>query len=258
MPSAKAKIIVLGSSAIFPFPRTVSNNFGDYLDTDNYQKRFSLHNDKICQSAKLGGKDRRMRSSVAIVTKHQTILLEAGPDVRHQLKKFKVKPNAVFITHNHPDANFGLKYLSSDVMIYSEQKKNVFPGREIHFPDLTITPFRVLHAHNTTCVGYALDFLTKRSKKRFIYMTDLASLAGTRHYLDGADILLADGSALDNSMPSHLAMVKQLNFYRRLNIKKIFFTHIGHATLPHRQLRAYLKGRSPRADVTYDGLIIKI
>ncbi|MFA6547554.1 MAG: MBL fold metallo-hydrolase [Candidatus Magasanikbacteria bacterium] len=255
MKNNKIKIIVLGSSASSPFPRTQTNRFGDYLDIENYQKKFPLHDDPLCLAAQHNTKDCRTRSSVAIVTPDQTILLEAGPDVRYQLNKFKIHPDAVFITHNHFDANYGLKYLSG-VKVYSEIEGNVKPGKAINFGQIAITPFRVLHATNTTCVGYAIDWLSAGEPKRFVYMTDLGSLQGVERYIKNCDILFADGSTLTQSMPSHLSIIKQLDFYRSWKIKKVFFTHIGHSTMPYADLRKFLKNKYENADVTYDGMSI--
>lgn len=257
MKNNKIKIIVLGSSAVFPFPRTKTNRFEDYLDTENYQKKFSLHDDPLCLMAQHGDKDRRTRSSIAVVTSEQTILFEAGPDVRYQLHKFKINPKTVFITHNHPDANYGLRYLSG-VKVYSEVEGNIQPGRAINFGQVTVTPFRVRHALNTTCVGYAIDIVTADEKKRFVYMTDLASLDGVKPYVENCDVLFADGSILNRSMPSHLSITKQLEHYRDWHIKQIIFTHIGHATMPHEDLRNFLKNECENTEVAYDGMIFEI
>lgn len=248
-----AKIIVLGSSAVFPFPRTKTNLFGDYLDTVGYLKNFELHDDPICQSAKRGGKDRRTRASMALIYKNKTILFNAGPDVLYQLGKFKLKPDAVFINHDHLDASCGVKFFNG-ASIFGEALGNVRPGRKIKIFGAEILPFRVKHAKDVPTVGYLIVV----SGKKVVYISDLSSVAGIKKYVVGCDILFADGSILNRNLTTHISIVDQLKFYKKLSLKKVIFTHIGHATLPHRDLVKYVKNQYKNANIAYDGMTIKL
>ncbi len=248
------KLIVLGSSAIFPFPRTQTNLFENYLDIAHYQKDFSLHKDPLCNAAKKGGKDRRTRSCLAIQHNGRLILFDAGPDIKYQLKRARLpKPDAICITHNHPDANYGTKYLGS-VPIWSEVAHTIKAGRSFNLFGLKIIPFRVRHARNTPTVG----FLVHLPNKKIIYATDMASLNGLKKYFQQADLIFCDGSILKRSFGGHLAIVSQLKTYKQWGLKRVFFTHIGHATLPHKELRNFIKGRYKNTDVAYDGMTIKL
>jgi len=249
------KITVLGSSAIFPFPRTQTNLFEDYLDIEHYQKNIPLHNDPLCSAAKKGRRDRRTRSCLAIQHAGRLILLDAGPDILYQLKRARLpKPDAICITHAHPDANYGLKYLDN-VPVYSETSRTLRAGRSFSLFGLTITPFRVRHALNTPTVGFLLHL--PRNKK-IIYATDMASLNGLKKYFQQADTALVDGSILKRSFGGHLSIINQLKTYKRWGLKRVLFTHIGHATLPHKELQKFVKSKYKNTDVAYDGMVIKL
>lgn len=247
------KLIILGSSAEFPFPRTASNKFEDYLNIGSYRKKFELHDDKLCQSAKKGGKDRRIRSAMALVINKRVVLFDAGPDIKFQLKRYRLKPNIVFISHNHPDADYGLKYLPKTVEVFSEKNGNVAPGKEINIFGLRIFPFRVIHSEIAPYLGYRITV----GSKKVVYITDLASLKSVGEYAKGCDILFADGSILKRNLGGHLSIVNQLRVYKKWGLKKVIFTHIGHATLKHEDLVKFIKGWYKNADVAYDGMIIR-
>ncbi len=248
----KSKLTIIGSSALFPLPRTKTNVFADYLDIENYEKHFTLHDDPICNSAKNGGPDRRTRSSLALCVDDEVILFDAGPDIRYQLNKYHFSPTAVCVTHDHSDACYGLRYLP-DVTVYRESAKNIEPGVSFFLGEVTVTPFRVEHSTTVSCVGYRVEV----SGKKIAYFTDIKSMNGIQKYIQDCDIIFPDGSILERDLPSHLSMVNQLKFYKEWGIKKVIFTHIGHSTLPHEELRKYLQARYQYADVAYDGMEIE-
>lgn len=264
----KAKLIVLGSSASNPLPRTESNRFRDYLDIKNYQKKFKLDKDELCLSAKRGGKDKRTRSCLALKVKRGVILFDAGPDILYQLKREKIKLDsvkAVFITHNHPDASLGLKYLPKSVKIFSEKNETIKPNQKINFLGVKIFPFRVIHAKNFPSLGYKI----KINSRDFVYISDLSSTKGLKKYFQNSDFVFADGSILKRNLKLHLSIINQLKIYKKWKLKKIIFTHIGHNTLPpknfypqekfdsiHNKLLKYLKEIYPKVDIAYDGMII--
>lgn len=245
------KFIILGSSAVFPFPRTKSNRFEDYADAENYQKRFDLHDDSLCEAAKAGGKDRRTRASLAVLHNGKFILFDCGPDVIFQLKRAGLgTPDAICITHAHLDADFGLRFFEK-VPVWSEVSGAVHTNQSFQLFGLEIFPFRVRHARNTPTVGFRIQLPNKKS---VIYATDFSSLAGLKNNFQLADFAFVDGSILNRSLNGHLSIVSQLSTYKRWQVRQVFFTHIGHATLPHEQLREFVKNKYPGADVVYDGM----
>lgn len=250
----KTKLIVLGSSASAPFPRTVTNRFQDYLDIEHYKKNFPLHDDPLCLKAKEGGKDHRLRSSLALVLEDKFLLFDAGPDIRYQLERAGLgTPSAIFITHDHWDACFGIKHFSY-VPVYQETARTLTVGKSIEHRGARVTPFRVLHAHDVPSVGFRVQC----GGKTFAYFTDIGSLEGVREYIADCDFIFADGSCLHRDYPSHLSMMSQLRIYKEWGIHKVYFTHIGHSTLPHDKLGQALRGFYPQTEVAYDNLEVNL
>jgi phosphoribosyl 1,2-cyclic phosphodiesterase len=245
------KLIILGSGPVFPYPRTITNRFGDYLDIKNYEKKFRLHNDLICNLAKRGGKERRTRSSLAIITGRGTVLIDAGPDVLYQLEKYKVRPGAVFITHDHSDAAYGIKFLTG-LKVYRESAGNMKPGVTIEIFGIKITPFRVNHATNVKTCGFRIVL----DKKKIAYMSDVGDFKGVKRWVSDCDLIFSDGSVLDRNMPSHLSILSQLKIFKKWKVKKVIFTHIGHKTLPHKDLIKYVRSIYENSDVAFDGLTL--
>ncbi|MBI4250730.1 MBL fold metallo-hydrolase [Candidatus Uhrbacteria bacterium] len=254
------KIIVLGSSAAFPLPRTVTNRFDDYSFITTYQKKFALHDDAVCHAAKHGGKNHRTRSCIALLHGRTTILFDAGPDIVYQLKRQNIRrPRAVFITHDHLDACAGLDQVPSSIAVYSEKRKTFTPGTVSLIRDIEILPFRVVHSKTAPAVGFCVSVPRKGKRPfRFVYATDMASLKGAKQYFQKADIVFADGSILRRNLPGHASITRQLRWYKQWRLKKVIFTHIGHRTLPHEELRRYLQRAYPCTDVAYDGMKIAI
>lgn len=70
------------------------------------------HTDALCREARSGGKNRRMRSSTLVSDGKFDVLIDSGPDILKQLKRFKIKKiDAILLTHGHEDAVGGLRDL---------------------------------------------------------------------------------------------------------------------------------------------------
>jgi ribonuclease BN (tRNA processing enzyme) len=256
------EIIILGSSAATPFPRTKKGQWADYLDIENYARKFSLHNDPICNSAKRNTKDRRTRSSIAVRAAGKTVLFDSGPDTLYQQKKWKIRPDAVFLSHAHQDASAGEKYMRKlGTPVYSERNKNIKIGKTIEIGNIKVTPFRVLHVRNIKTVGYWVTVKSPKSKaksKIISIATDFTTLHGLEKIFKKSDIIFVDGSILKRNFRGHLAIESQLETYKKWQISKVYFTHIGHDTLPHQQLSAHVKKIYKNASVAFDGLKISL
>jgi phosphoribosyl 1,2-cyclic phosphate phosphodiesterase len=252
---SKNQIIILGSSAEFPLPRTLSNRFEDYLDIENYEKNFPLHADRLCKSAITGGKNKRSRSSILVSINGKHIVFDAGPDIIYQLRRERIKKiDAVFITHEHPDANYGLRYLKG-VKVFREKAGNIGSGKTINIFGIGISAFRVIHSKIAPFLGFFAIF---PNGFKLAYVSDCASLSGLKDCFVKSDLLFADGSILKRSLIGHLSIDRQLEAYKKWRLSRIIFTHIGHQTLPHEELQKHVQEIYAPSDIAYDGMRILI
>lgn len=258
-PRPLMKILFLGTSAGWPLPRLGCNC-------------------QICNSR--NPKDKRLRPAVLV---NESILIDCGPDIYHQLRKFNINPqkiNHLILTHAHLDHILGFYDLTH---IYNRQERNpllvttqevlnglkrvyrfplnpfklkiISPKETIEINRLKISFSPVLHNHTPT---YAVKI---KERKIFIYIPDLKRIPKNqqKEFKDVA-LLVLDGSSLGKrgETKTHQSIQKGVKLALNLKPQKCFFTHIGHFTLPHEKLEKYLKTKGKNLYVTWDGLELEI
>lgn len=253
------KILFLGTSAGWPLPRLGCNC-------------------KICQSK--DPKDQRLRPTILI---NDSILIDCGPDIYHQLRKFKVNPSKIttlILTHTHLDHIIGFYDLTH---IYNRERKtiNLFTTQEIfnnfrQFYRFPLTPFKlqlfylrevieieklkislypVLHNHTPTVA------VKIKEKKIFLYIPDIKRLPrNQRKLFRGVHLLVLDGSSLEKrgQTKTHQSIREGIKLANDLKPKICYFTHLGHFTLPHQELENYLRQKGENFYPAYDGLQLEI
>ena len=76
---------------------------------------------EVCESS--DPKDKRLRSSILIKTKEQSLLIDCGPDLRQQCLREGIESvDAVLITHPHADHIMGL----DDLRRFTRKQKILF------------------------------------------------------------------------------------------------------------------------------------
>ena len=68
------------------------------------------------------GKDRRTRASIAIQNKDKIIVIDASPDFFRQIKRERIIPDAIFLTHAHIDHIAALKEKKFNIPVYASRK----------------------------------------------------------------------------------------------------------------------------------------
>lgn len=250
------KILFLGTSAGWPLPRLGCSCL-------------------ICKST--DPRDIRLRPAVLI---NDSILIDAPPDIYHQLQKFCHKPSAIsrlLITHAHPDHILGFYDLTH---LYNRKEKEpklittqeVLSGlRQTH--RFSIAPFKPeivvpketmvidnikialypVHHNHTSC--YAVKM---KGEKIFLYIPDLKRLPrNERKPFKGVHLLVLDGSSLGKKGQTriHQSIEEGIHLAKDLKPKQCFFTHIGHITGTHKDLENFVQKNGGRNfHIAYDGL----
>jgi len=254
------KILFLGTSAGWPLPR---------LGCDCI----------ICTST--DPKDKRFRPTVLV---NETILVDAGPDIYHQLVNYKVdtkKIKALVLTHAHPDHILGFYDLTH--LYHREEKEprliitqSVLNGlRQVHrfpvapfLPEI-ITPPEIIEIEQVKIGLFPVEHsrlpcfgVKMKGKGVLVYLPDVKRLPrAKRKSLRDVDLLVLDGSSLGKRGQTriHQSIEEGVRLAKDLKPKKVYFTHIGHITGIHEELESFVQEEGGKSfHIAYDGLEIKI
>jgi len=254
------RILFLGTSAGWPLPR---------LGCDC----------QICQSK--NSKDKRLRPAVLI---NDSILIDAPPDIYHQLVNLKVdttKINALLITHAHPDHIHGFYDLTHLYNRQIKEPKLIAPLEVINglrrFHPLPLKPFkpeivrpRAAIEHEKIKISYfpvehsriPCYGIKMKADKIFVYLPDLVRLPKPeRKQVRDVRLLVLDGSSLSKKGQTiiHQSIEQGIKLAKELKPKLCYFTHIGHITGTHKQLEAFVQKEGGRNfHIAYDGLELEI
>lgn len=234
----------------------------------------------VCKSS--DSRDKRLRTSILIENGDTTICVDAGPDFRQQMLRENVKHlDAILITHHHKDHIGGLDDVRSfnflqhiSMPIYASpvsqeeirrefsyafaEKDERYPGtptfdlidiienKPIVINDLTIEPIRLKHLE-MLCYGFRIG--------NFAYITDFNYISDESfNRLKGVEYLIIEALRKEKHY-SHLCLSEAVDIAQRLNVKRAWFTHVGHQMGRFEDTNKVLPSNLTLA---YDGLKIEV
>ena len=223
-------------------------------------------------------KDKRLRSSVLIENLGKKILIDSGPDLRQQsLKNNITKIDFVLYTHAHRDHVSGIDELRSFNFIQKEKirgygnselvnqlKKDYsyifenqkYPGlpkidlkiieKKFNYLGIDINPIEVYH-NKLRILGYRIN--------DFTYITDAKTISDKElKKIDGSKVLVINCLQINRHI-SHLNLEEALRIVEKVNIEKVFFTHISHNLGLHEKINEKLP---TNIELAYDNLCLKL
>ncbi|OGB83840.1 hypothetical protein A3F66_04230 [candidate division TM6 bacterium RIFCSPHIGHO2_12_FULL_32_22] len=192
-------------------------------------------------------KQHKMHTSTLVSYKNSRILIDCGQDWLGKLDKIKkYKPQAIFITHAHPDHAWGLKdgspypvyaskeswNLMKEYKISKEKRVILKAYKKLKFGDLEIELFPVQHSIKCPGNGYKI----KGGKKTIFCSGDLIYIKERKKALKHVDCYIGEASSwsvptirkADNGeLFGHATIKTQITWCEKENIPEAIFTHCG-------------------------------
>lgn len=232
---------------------------------------------RVCTST--DPRDRRLRSSVLVVSPATTLCVDAGPDFRYQMLREKVmRLDAIVFTHPHKDHIAGLddvrgfNYFSGRPMevFANEMTQEViirefpyafadtkYPGvPEIHLNTITDDPFAVreLQVIPVQVMHLRMPVFGFRFGN-FTYITDANRIdEEERKKIRGSEVLVLNALRREKHI-SHFNLEEAVALIRELQVPKAYLTHISHQLGLHEEVNRELP---EGIELAYDGLVIEV
>ncbi len=215
-------------------------------------------------------KKHKYHSSTLFEYKKFRLLIDYGTLQKNKLQK--IKPNAILITHAHPDHYIWTKednktkvkiYLTKETLDYGKFKpdnyKIVKLNKKFKLGPFTIFPYRVLHSIRCPAIGFKIF----ADRKKIIYTGDVVNIKNKDKILKSTNYYIGDGSCIranlvrkkGNKIFGHARITTQIYWCKKAKIKNIIFTHLGKETIRDEKK---FKKEHPNIILAYDGMEMKI
>jgi len=194
----------------------------------------------------------------------------------------KIAPDAIFVSHAHPDHAWGLEEGASVPVLASavtheitrdlplERRVVLEPGRKVRVGPFALTSFPVVHS--VRCPGVAARIETPEGV--LVYSGDVVSIEDADSALTGASLYVGDGSTLKGSLVrrhqsgtliGHTTVRAQLGWLGKYRVPRAVFSHFGKGPIEmgEKALREALRNlaaeKAPGCDVSAarDGLALE-
>jgi phosphoribosyl 1,2-cyclic phosphodiesterase len=191
-----------------------------------------------------------------------------------------IQPDAILITHGHPDHAFGLRR-GAPCPVYAtgetwqniasfpiQDQRRVVPGERFRVAGFAITAFALVHSTRAPAVGYRIS----RGKAAVFYVPDVVYIKERKQALEGCRAYIGDGATIIRSMVrkpgaeliGHVPIRTQLTWCAKEGVPEAIFTHCGTQIVggDERKLGALVRGLARErgladARIAYDGLTVE-
>ena len=184
---------------------------------------------------------RHRRHSALLVAYHgRRLMVDCGADWRGRLDR--VKPDAIVLTHAHPDHAWGLAAgFDGPVLATADtwadlddyplaDRRTLAPHTPTDLAGVTIEAFPVLHATRAPTVALQLT-----GDATLLYAPDVVDITDRAAALAGVDLYIGDGVSLTRShvrraggtLVGHTTIRAQLGWCQEAGVERALFTHCG-------------------------------
>ena len=181
-------------------------------------------------------------SAFVIESKGFRLLCDFGQNRKGMLEE--IAPDAVFISHAHPDHAWGLEE-GTRVPVYASsitheltkdfsirRRVTLAPGKRVKVGPWRLTAFPVVHSVRCPCIAARLE----SGKDVVVYSGDIINFEAQEEALTSARLYIGDGSILTGSLVrrhasgvpiGHTTVRAQLGWLDRYEVPRGLFSHFG-------------------------------
>lgn len=223
-------------------------------------------------------RDNRLRSSALLSVGELNILIDAGPDLRQQMLRARVRHvDAILLTHEHNDHVIGLddvrpfNFRSGHPMsvyalprvaaevrrrfeyVFGEpipglpriELRSIEPGAPFEAAGVAVLPLDVLHGR-LPILGFRFGDLVYLTDVKTIAPAEIEKMRGCRHLIISA--------LRHRTHPVHLSLAEALALIEDIQPQRAWLTHVSHEMGRTAEVEPTLP---PRVAFAYDGLEIE-
>lgn len=225
---------------------------------------------------KVKSRRHKWHTATLFTYKGKKVLVDCGLDWLGRVHT--IKPDAIIITHPHPDHTRGLEK-GVDCPVYAppgmwrhmpyDVDKRIIRAREpISICGITFEAFPVIHSILVPAVGYRIT----AGDTILFCVHDLISIRNPKAALQGAQLYIGDGATLvrpiirrkGKKLFGHTTIRAQLGWCQKYHVPRAIFTHCGSQIVAGdgrtlaAQVRQMGKDKGVDASIAYDGMSITL
>ena len=216
----------------------------------------------------------RMHSSLQVSYYGDKVILDCGQDWLGEISDWD--PEAILVTHAHPDHAFGLKE-GAPCPVYAteaswetmedfeiQERYVVVPRESIQLAGMRFEAFTMDHSTRAPAVGYRIT----AGRATIFYVPDVVWIRDREAALSGARCYVGDGASLERSMVrkidaaliGHTPVRTQLTWCQKLDVPEMIVTHCGAKIVEGDErtlgakLRRMAEERGVKVEIAYDGM----
>lgn len=215
-----------------------------------------------------------MHSALLVSYYGREVMIDCGEDWRDEIHC--VNPQAIVVTHAHPDDAWGLKdgapcpvYATdaawADMESYDIEDCMVIACREpVEVAGMTFEAFSVEHSTRAPAVGYRVT----AGEVAIFYVPGVVYIHERADALYNAKLYVGDGATItrsmvrriDDALVGHIPIRTQLTWCQKENVPKAVFTHCGSRIIKGdkreitEQVQMLAEERGVAAEIAYDGM----